>query len=93
MKKMFIILLALLFVFSSISIAFADDAAVLADVFILRPLGIASLVGGSAVFVVSLPITAINRSISKSAKELVVDPFKYTFKRPIGENSPDYSGQ
>ena len=93
MKKMFIILLALLFVFSSISIAFASDEAVLADLFFLRPLGLASLVGGTAVFVVSLPITAINRSISKSAKELVADPFNYTFNRPIGENSRGYSGQ
>lgn len=83
---MFIILLTFLFVFSSISVAFADDAGILVDVFIFRPVGLATLISGSAIFVVSLPWAAISGSIPETAKALVVKPFKYTFIRSVGEN-------
>ena len=97
MKRIFVIFLTFLFVFSSISIAFADGGAILADVFIFRPMGFATFVGGSALFVVTLPLTAIlsisnNRAIPETANTLVAEPFSYTFVRPLGEN-PSHSSR
>jgi hypothetical protein len=58
--------------------------AMLADIFVLRPFGIAATVLGSVAFVVSLPFTLPTRSVDKAAQKLVVDPAKYTFTRPLG---------
>jgi hypothetical protein len=58
--------------------------AMLADVIVLRPFGIAATVLGTAVFVVSLPFTLPTRSVDKAAQKLVVDPAKFTFVRPLG---------
>jgi hypothetical protein len=58
--------------------------AMLADVIVVRPFGIAATVLGTAVFVVSLPFTLPTRSVDKAAQKLVVDPAKFTFARPLG---------
>ena len=58
--------------------------AMLVDVIVLRPFGIAATVLGAAVFVVSLPFTLPTRSVDKAAQRLVVDPAKFTFARPLG---------
>jgi hypothetical protein len=58
--------------------------AMLVDVIVLRPFGIAATVLGAAVFVVSLPFTLPTRSVDKAAQKLVVDPAKFTFVRPLG---------
>lgn len=59
--------------------------AVVMDVLVIRPLGIASIVLGSAVFVVALPFTIPAQGVGTAAKKLIVEPFKFTFTRPIGE--------
>lgn len=59
--------------------------AIAADVVIIRPLGIISLVMGSALFVVSLPFTIPAQGVKMTAQKLVVEPFHFTFTRPIGE--------
>ena len=67
----------------------ATAEAMLADVFILRPFGIAATVLGSVAFVVALPFTLLTGSVDKSAQRLVVDPAKFTFVRPLGYAPPE----
>lgn len=60
----------------------------LVDAFLLRPLGLAATVLGTATFVVTLPFSPPTRSADKAAKVLVVKPATYTFARPLGEVEP-----
>jgi high-affinity K+ transport system ATPase subunit B len=64
--------------------------AMLADLVLLRPLGIAATILGSAVFVASLPFTLPTRSVDKAAQKLVVEPGKFTFVRPLGQVPREY---
>ncbi len=87
MKKTVAVLLTLTIIFTS-SMAFAserDSTNIIADTIILRPLGFAATVFGSAMFLVSLPMAAITKSTGTTYKALVKDPFEYTFVRPVGE--------
>ena len=54
------------------------------DLVVLRPLGLAATVVGTAFFVVSLPFSALGGNTGEAAKKLVVEPAKYTFSRPLG---------
>lgn len=54
------------------------------DLIFLRPLGIIATAAGSAIFVVSLPFSALGRNVGRAGKKLVVDPFIFTFSRPLG---------
>lgn len=86
MKKFIIVLIALVMVLQSPAVfAAGDDVMIIADLVISRPLGFASLVLGSAVYIVSLPFAAVTQSGDKVAKTFVEDPFHYTFKRPLGD--------
>jgi len=88
MKKTVAILLAIMIIFTA-SAVFAKDkpgaANIIGDMVLLRPLGVCSLVIGTAFFIVSLPIAAISQSTKQTAEVLVADPFKFTFTRPLGE--------
>ena len=68
----------------------APDGAgrMLADAFLLRPLGLAATVLGTATFLVTLPFSLPTRSADDAAKVLVVKPAAYTFARPLGEIDP-----
>ena len=59
-------------------------AAMFADFIIIRPLGIISTVLGSALFVVSLPFTALGQNVGPAYEKMVVTPAKFTFERPLG---------
>ena len=59
--------------------------AMAADLVLARPLGIASTVLGSAVFIVSLPFSLPGGNTKKVFKTTVVKPAEFTFKRPLGE--------
>jgi hypothetical protein len=67
------------------SAASDDDLKVAADTLVVRPVCLAATVVGSALFVVSLPIAAISRSIKKTAHVLVVRPARATFTRRLGD--------
>jgi hypothetical protein len=67
-----------------------DGAYMLADLFLVRPIGLVGSVLGAAVFVVSLPFTLPTGSTGDAAKELLGKPLEYTFNRPLGEF--DYCG-
>ncbi len=70
--------------------AFADpgdypnDFAMAGDLLIARPLGVVWTVAGSALFVVSLPFTALGGNVKQAADTLVVGPAKETFVRCLG---------
>jgi hypothetical protein len=59
--------------------------AMTADLLVVRPLGIVATVVGSAVFIVSLPFSALGGNTKTACRKLVQDPAKFTFKRPLGD--------
>ena len=59
--------------------------AMAADLFVIRPLGIVASVAGTAIFIVSLPFSALGGNTKIACQKLVEDPAKFTFKRPLGD--------
>jgi len=55
------------------------------DTGVARPLGLVGTVIGSAIFVVSLPFSALGGNTSAAWNNLVAAPAVYTFHRPLGE--------
>lgn len=62
----------------------------IADLVIARPLLIAATAIGAAVFVVSLPFTALGGNVKDAGKALVVDPGKAAFVRCLGCTGDGY---
>ncbi len=58
---------------------------IIADVLIMRPLGIAACIVGLAGAVVAWPFAAITNSCDRVCKQLIIVPYKYTFERPLGQ--------
>jgi hypothetical protein len=56
-----------------------------ADALIGRPLGLGATVLGTGAFVATLPFTICSRSVRESARGLVAEPARWTFKRPLGQ--------
>lgn len=64
-----------------------DDVAgleIVVDLVIARPLGLAATVLGTAFFVAGAPFAALAGDFETPAHFLVVEPFRYTFERPLG---------
>jgi hypothetical protein len=59
--------------------------AMAADLILIRPLGIVASVLGTAVFIVSLPFSALGGNTKTACRKLVQDPATFTFTRPLGE--------
>ena len=57
------------------------------DLLVLRPLGLVATVGGTALFIISLPFSLLGGNSGKAGKVLVAEPFAYTFARPLGHES------
>ena len=55
------------------------------DALVVRPLGICATVIGGAVFIVSLPFSALGGNTEAAYDYLLADPFKFTFSRPLGD--------
>jgi hypothetical protein len=55
------------------------------DALFARPLGICATVIGGALFVISLPFSALGGNTQPAFERLVADPFEFTFDRPLGE--------
>ena len=86
MKKLTItILIAICIIMTSVP-ALGNDQAFEAtvDILLVRPVSLAATVVGTAVFIVSLPFSIPSKSVGATAQTLVVEPFNYTFTRPIG---------
>ncbi len=56
-----------------------------ADALLVRPLGIVALVAGTAVFIISLPFSALGGNTEEAYQQMMVKPAKFTFQRPLGE--------
>lgn len=81
-----IILATSLFAVSSTPTLAGSTDIKIADVVIMRPAGIAATVIGSVLYVVTLPATYPMGYGAKSLDKLVMEPARYTFTRPIGED-------
>jgi hypothetical protein len=62
-----------------------DDLKVAADTLVVRPVCLIATAVGTSLFIVSLPIAAISRSVKRTARVLVVRPARATFTRPLGD--------
>ena len=88
------ILLCVFFLTATLSPALAQDseadseitaASMIGDLFVLRPLGLAATILGTAFFLVTLPITAAVGNTEVAGERLVKEPGKFTFERPLGK--------
>lgn len=63
----------------------ADEMNIPVDVLLIRPVSLVGTIVGTALFVVALPFSIPSGSVKMTAKKLIVEPFKFTFTRPLGE--------
>ena len=60
------------------------EFAMAGDMLVARPIGVVVTAAGTALFLVSLPFTAIAGGVEQAANTLVVGPAKETFVRCLG---------
>lgn len=65
-----------------------DPAAMAMDLVLARPGGLVATVAGTAIFVVSLPFSALGGNTGEAFDSLVATPATYTFRRPLGDFDP-----
>lgn len=58
--------------------------AMLGDALLARPMLLALTAGGTALFVVTLPFSALGGNVAEAGKTLVIGPAKSTFMRCLG---------
>ena len=88
MRKKLIAFLVVFALIASAVPAFANEPTeeyIIPDVLLVRPIGLAAIVLGSVIFVVSLPVALPTGSVGKVGQRLVADPVEFTFVRPIGD--------
>src|SRR4030043_731780 len=96
MKKELAILLTLMLVSAAFSVEgraqtrTPDDEIPMMDLLIARPIGVASGIVGTALFIVTLPFTIPTKSVDKSAKMFIVDPFNFSFSRRFPDESLNF---
>ncbi len=61
-----------------------DTTPVEVDGLVLRPLGIGATILGVAAFLATLPFAAITGTVETTADALIVEPYRFTFERPVG---------
>ena len=63
------------------------SAAMVADLLVVRPVGLAATICGSVLTVGTLPfsIWGGKEQVGKVAQHLVAEPARYTFRRPVGD--------
>jgi len=90
MKKTILILAALMLLCVSGPV-FATDSYpdesmnMFMDAVLVRPVSLASVIVGTAVFIVALPFSIPSGTVQKTGRVFVADPFGYTFYRRIGD--------
>lgn len=62
-----------------------SGALMTADLILARPLGIVATAFGCAVFIVSLPFSALGGNVKQASQKLIKEPAAFTFSRPLGE--------
>ncbi|WP_245888821.1 hypothetical protein [Halomonas denitrificans] len=91
-KRMIVGLLAMGLLLGSLpSMAVGNDerirpsgGAMIADAVIARPLLAVATLGGTAVFLVSLPFSALGGNVDAAAETLIKTPAEATFRRCLG---------
>lgn len=93
MKKIVTAFLIAMFLFSSSALAARDASfdpsagAIVADLAVIRPVSIIGTALGCGAFVVALPFTVWSKErMAKAGTALVVNPGKFAFVRPLGED-------
>jgi hypothetical protein len=66
----------------------ASSEAMMADMVLLRPLGIAATAIGTVFFVASLPFSAPGGNAKGAFEKLVAEPAGFAFARPLGKVEP-----
>jgi len=62
-----------------------DEADIIADALVVRPVSFAAMLAGSVIFVIALPFSIPSGSVETVGQQIVVAPAKYTFIRPMGD--------
>jgi hypothetical protein len=62
-----------------------SGAAMFVDGLVIRPLGAVATLLGSAVFIVTLPFSALGGNVGQAKQALIDEPAIMTFKRPLGQ--------
>jgi hypothetical protein len=62
-----------------------DPAAMTMDLLLARPGGLVATIAGAAIFVVSVPFSALGGNTGEAWDSLVATPAAYTFQRPLGD--------
>ena len=55
------------------------------DIAIIRPISIGCLIVSTGAYLVALPFAALGGNAKETTQKMVVDPFNYTFRRPMGD--------
>lgn len=94
-KRSIIFFVLAAFLLTSVgSVAMAHDSSyneevsaekMLADFFLVRPLGIAATIFGTVFFVVSSPFSAMGGNTQEVFEKTMAEPAAFTFKRPLGQ--------
>jgi hypothetical protein len=66
---------------------------VAADAVLGRPLGLATTIVGTGVFILTLPMSVPSGSVESAAWGLIGRPGGWTFNRPLGRSKPEYEEQ
>jgi hypothetical protein len=59
--------------------------AMIYDMAVVRPIGLAATVIGTVFWLISSPFSAMGDNFDAATEKLVKEPAAYTFKRPLGE--------
>jgi hypothetical protein len=87
MKKITVVILALALLVASVPAlaGIENDHELVGDTLFARPLGVASIAGGAALWVVSLPFAVLTGSLHKTTQTFITNPVTYTFGRRVGD--------
>ena len=61
------------------------DHAMIADLFLVRPIAIVASAAGVALWTISLPFTLIGGNTQEAGETLINEPFRFAFARPLGD--------
>ena len=62
-----------------------SGGAMIYDMVVIRPIGLAATAIGTVFWLVSSPFSASGDNFDTATEKLVKEPAAYTFKRPLGE--------
>ena len=55
------------------------------DIAVIRPISIGCLIVSTGAYLVALPFAAMGGNAKETTQKMVVEPFNYTFRRPLGD--------